>query len=353
MANGLFGTGAQIAPLRQTPIQPTGIPGSTFVRPQERQVGGNLRALADALGGLNSALQNYGAVKKAEAEDPQSRANQEWIAKRQQMTAEQLREEAKSGTPDGIRAREDALNALLGERANDDFRKKWLEYYNTEFDQTSGDASAEYQKMREEYAAGLPTEIARGNFFRLTGDHYRAWMEKDTETKVAYVKQQVNTTVTDSFRNSVDDARTAGKSAQEAAEIVFTKSASNRDFLGLSGQEQNETVFSLAQEYALKGDEDMARALLEGVRKGADGKALPPLVKIAGYTDKALRLLEQAGDMRDKNAKENSLQAQIEANDLESSGAFTGEEAKKRKGLGIWSDDELANMVDRDRKSVV
>lgn len=351
MAGGLFGTGARVAPIHQTPIQPTGIPGSTFVRPQERQVGGNLRALADALGGLNSALQNYGAVKRAQEEDPNARANQEWVAKRQQMSAEQLREEAKNGTPDGIRVREDALNSLLGERANDDFRKKWLEYYNTEFDQTSGDASAEYQRMREEYAAGLPSEIARGNFYRLTGDHYRAWMEKDTETKVAYVKQQVNTTITDGFRNDVDDARHAGKSAQDAAAMVFAKSAANRDFIGLSGQEQNDTVFALAQEYALKGDEEMARALLEGARKGADGKPLPALVKIPAYADKALRLMEQAGDMRDKKAKENSLRAQIEANDLESRGAFTEAEAEKRKGRGIWSDDELANMVDRSNRN--
>jgi hypothetical protein len=347
MADGLFGTGARIAPLRQTPIQPTGIPGSTYVRPQERQVGGNVQRLAEALGSLNSNLQNIGAVISAQEDDPNSRANREWIAKRQQMSADQLREEAKKGTPNGVRAREDALNALLGERANDDFRKKWLEYYNTEFDQTSGDANAEYQRMRAEYAEALPTEIARGNFYRLTDEHHRAWMEKDAETKVTYVKQQVNTTVVDGFRNSVDDARHAGKSAQEAAAMVFAKSASNRDFLGLSGQEQNDTIYRLAEEYALNGDEDMAKALLEGIRKGADGKPLPPLMKIAGYTDKAIRLLDQAGDMRIRKMRKDGLGSFMADDVLVLRGAFTEEEAKKRKGAGLYSDVELANMVDR------
>jgi len=213
---GLFGTGAQVRPLDQSRIQPTGVPGSTFVRAPVREAGGNVRALAQALGGLNSALLNYGNVKAQQEEDPQSRENRAWIAKRQQMSIEDLRKEAQAGTHDGMKVREDALNLLLGERANDDFRKHWIKFYNTEFDRTTGDAAGEYGRLRQEYAERLPTEIARGNFFRLTGDHYRAWMEKDTEEKVAYVKQEVNTTIVDGFRNTLDDALNIhGKTPQE------------------------------------------------------------------------------------------------------------------------------------------
>ncbi len=52
---GLFGTNAQIRPIKQTAIQPTGIPGSTFVRPQQREVGTNSQRLGEALAALNPA----------------------------------------------------------------------------------------------------------------------------------------------------------------------------------------------------------------------------------------------------------------------------------------------------------
>ncbi len=348
----IFGTNAQVAPLKQTALQPTGIPGSTFVRPQERQVGGNLNALASALGNLNSSLQGFANVKAQLEDDPQSRDNKEWIARRQQMSLEQLQEEAKNGTPDGIRIREDALNAQLAERANDDFRKDWLNFYNTEFDRTSGSAAEEYEKRRQEFAAGLPSEIARGNFYRLTGDHFSSWMQKDTEDKVTLAKQELNTTIVDGFRNSIDDSINVYKlSAQDAARIVFQKSAGNRDFLGLSGQEQNETIFRIAEEYALRGDEGVARALLEGSRKGADGRPMPPLVKIAGYTDKAIQLMDRAGDMRRKEVRKNGLAALVVDDALVAQGAFTPAEAEKRRNSGLYTDAELAGMVDQSNRA--
>lgn len=343
---GLFGSGVQAPQLRQVPLQPAGVPGSTFVRPQEVQTGGNLRALADALGGLNTALQNYGNVTAKQEQDPQSRANQEWIAKRQQMSIEDLRKEAAAGSADGVRVREDALFSLLGERANDDFRKRWTEFYNTEFDRTSGDASAEYERLRQEYASGLPNDLAKGNFYRLTKDHYSAWMQKDTEQKVEVAKQNIGTTIMDGFRNSIDDARGInGKDENEAAKIIFQKSAANRDFIGLSGQEQNDAIFELAREYALKGDEKMARALLEGERVGSDGKPLPALIKSSAYASKGLQLLEQAGAQRDQVWSKENLDAQVADNELIDRGAFNKAEADKRRGQAGYPDDRLARMV--------
>ncbi|MCX5518080.1 hypothetical protein OSH10_06505 [Kaistia defluvii] len=352
MANGLFGTNIAAPEIRQAQLQPAAVPGSTFVRPQQREAGGNLRALADALGGLNGALQTYGTVVAKEEEDPQSRANRDWIAKRQLMSTDQLREEARLGTPAGVRVREDALNALLGEKANDDFRTRWTAFYNTEFDRTTGDAAAEYERLRQETAEALPNDLAKAAFYRLTKDHQSAWMQKDVEEKTSYVKQQINTTVIDSFRNSIDDSLNIHKlDPAKAAEIVFAKSASNRDFLGLSGQEQNETIFAIAEEYALKGNEELARALLDGVRKCSDGKKLPPLSKIAGYADKSIRLIEQAGSIRDKNVREGSFKVRVEDDDLILRGAFTEAEAEKRRGTGVYTDPELANMVDQSKRA--
>ncbi len=343
---GLFGTGIRTPELGQRNLTPAGLPGSTYVRPQEQQTGGNLKALASALGGLNSALQNYANVQDREQDDPNSRDNKEWIARRQQMSLDDLRNEARMETHDGIRVRQDALELMLGERANDDFRKSWLEFYNTDFDRTSGNAEAEYERMRQEFAEGIPSEVAQGNFYRLTRDHFRSWMEQDMKEKVSYAKEQLNTTIVDSFRNSIDDAvNIHGKSAQDAAQIIFAKSASNRDFLGLSGKEQNDTMFAIAEEYAMRGEEEIARAILEGTRKGADGKTLPSLIDTSGYSVRGLKLLGQAADMRDKKAEEGSLNVRVEVDEKVALGEFTEAEAERYKETNIFSDSELATKV--------
>ena len=347
MPNGLFGTNIAETRIRQTALQPAAIPGSTYVRPQQQEVGRNLAALAQALGGMNSALQGFAQRQEQQQKDPNSDLNREWIAKRQQMTLEQLREEARIGSPDGIRARQDALDALLGEKQNDAFRQRWVEFYNTEFDQSRGDMSAAFEQMRSEYAANLPSEISRGNFYRLTEPYFGQWQQEDTKQKVGFVKEQINTTVVASFRNANDDMAAAGKTPEERATAIFAASASNRDFLEMSGQEQNDTLYALAQEFALKGDKDMVAALLRGTRVGADGRTLPPLATIPKYSTDSLKLIEQATSQWHQKASEESLSARLEADELVNGGAFTATEAEKRRTSGIWRDPELAQMVEQ------
>ncbi|WP_216330611.1 hypothetical protein [Rhizobium sp. X9] len=72
---------------------------------------------------------------------------------------------------------------------------------------------------------------------------------------------------------------------------------------------------------------------------------MPPLVKIAGYTDKAIRLMDQASDMRRKEARKNGLDSFVADDALVAQGAFTQAEADKRKGSGLYTDVELSNMV--------
>ena len=75
MPNGLFGTNIAETRIRQTALQPAAIPGSTYVRPQQREVGRNLAALAQALGGMNSALQGFAQRQEQQQKDPNSDLN--------------------------------------------------------------------------------------------------------------------------------------------------------------------------------------------------------------------------------------------------------------------------------------
>lgn len=330
---GLFGTKAQVAPLKQTPIQPAGIPGSTFVRPVQQEVGGNARRLAEALGGLNTALQGFAAVQQAEAEDPNSRANKEQVARLQQMNREQLAAEIASGSLDGQRVQRDAAELLLAERANDDLRTRWAEFYNTEFDRSTGDAKAEFERIRGEIAQGLPSEVSRGHLYKLSADFGRTWLEKDAEEKIANVKSEIATTVVGSFRATIDDAiGIHGKSAADAAKMVFEKSAANRVFLGMSGTEQNDTIFAIAEEYALKGRADIARELLASDRVGADGKKVPSLMSTREYGTKALRLIEQAENKAEQDYLDKDLNSRLGIEEKVRNGEFTQKDADALKG---------------------
>ena len=88
--NDLFGTRIATPQLRQTALQPAGIPGSTYVRPQQYEAGSNLNALANALGGLNSSLQAFAARREQKANDPNDEANRLFSAKVAQTSPRQI-----------------------------------------------------------------------------------------------------------------------------------------------------------------------------------------------------------------------------------------------------------------------
>lgn len=342
MAEGLFGTNQQAPQLQQTRIQPAGTPGSTFVRPPQVASGGNLRALSDALGSLNSSLNAYGSMKDKIEDDPNSRANKEWVAKRQQMSIEELRAEAEAGTHDGIRVRQDAVEALLGERANVDFRAEAMRRYETEFDIENGDFDSWFEGVRTEYAEGLPGDVAKGNFFRLTDGFKGSMLESNTSTRVTTAKTQINATIVDSWYTQIGDmiGTDGAADANQIAEAIFASSAGNKSFYGLSGEEQNATIWALAQRAAMDGNPDIAKALLFTKR---DGVAIG---EIPAYVTKAHGLIETGQGIRDEADNKNSLDVRLDVTQKVSVGTFTAEDAKALDGSPYYTPQQLAAMTD-------
>lgn len=339
MATGLFGTGTAPAQLPTTPLRPAATPGSTFVQPVRRQAGGNLEALANALSGLNGALVDFAKTKDAIRDDPNSRANQEWIAKREQMTLDELLADPDQGT--GVRVREDARSALLGERANLDFRQEWLTYYNTDFDRTRGDAKAEFEAMRQKYAGALPDEIARGNFYRNTNGYLDSVLTADTEEKVTTAKGQIGATIVDAWSLKINDMLAAGNADPEkiAAE-VFAAGEANSKFFSLSGQEQIAHVVALAEKLATEGQPELVKALLTTPRGDA-----PAISSLPEYASKTLKLTEAAQSVRDAADDKNSLDLRLDVNGKVLRGEFTAEDAAALDGTPFFNDSQLAGLV--------
>lgn len=348
MAQGLFGTSTPEAQLQQTRLQPTGAVSSPTVRAQQVQTGGNLRALTEALGGLNSSLINMAQVQDKIGDDPKSKANQEWLAKAQMMDQTELVALAASGEADGHRVREDALNSLLGERAYSDFVPSMETYFNTEFDRNTGDVAEEYDSQRERYAAALPNDIARANFYRLTETHRARIVGTVTDERIATTKQQINTTIVDSWYTQLTEAAKNGPLDPETvASSIFSSSKANEAFYGLSGTEQNATVFALASRLAADGKVAEAEALLDTARTAPDGSALPSLNQIPEYAVKGKSLIEAAKTAQSKAANEGSSQRRVDVYRKIQDGTLTLDDLTGDVEAGLFTEAQAASFVNQ------
>lgn len=348
MAQGLFGTSTPEAQLQQTRLQPTGVVSSPTVRAQQVQTGGNLRALTEALGGLNSSLLNMAQVQDKIGDDPNSKANQEWLAKAQMMDQTELVALAASGEADGHRVREDALNSLLGERAYSDFVPSMETYFNTEFDRNTGDVAGEYDRQRERYAAALPNDIARANFYRLTETHRARTIGTVTDERIATTKQQINTTIVDSWYTQLTEAAKNGPLDPETvASSIFSSSKANEAFYGLSGTEQNATVFALASRLAADGKVAEAEALLNTSRTAPDGSALPSLNQIPEYAVKGKSLIEAAKTEQSKAANEGSAQRRVDVYRKIQDGTLTLDDLTGDVESGLFTEAQAASFVNQ------
>ena len=343
---GLFNTRQPDPELPQRALRPAPLPSVVTVRAPEdasaQSAAKNLDALARALGMLNNSVNEYANVNEHLRQDPQSKANKEWIAKRSQYSFDELKKEAESNSADGIRIREDAITALLGEKAYSQFRSDWAQYYANEFDHQNGDMNADYEEKRKEFAETLPDEISRGRFYQLTQNHLAAWQQENTKEKIEEAQENVQTAVLDAFRNTIADGKNEGKSAEEISKQLFEASAANRSFLRFTGQQQNATMFQIAQEAAQNGDLELVKAIVEAPRVGAKGEKIPPLKNIAAFASKSLKLIEAAQSSKlSKNSEENT-RAYMALDDKVASGELSEEDAVQAQKSGLWTSQQAA-----------
>lgn len=337
MADGLFGTGVAAPGIRQVAITPAGLPGSTYVRPQQKETGGNLRALADALGGLNNALQTYGAAKAQSDKNPDSEANRQF----NDSIAGMSLEDAMKKYPDAKnRIQKDGVLSLVGSKAAYEFRQLVTEKYNNgDFDQANGDFNSWVEGLRKDYAKGLNDPAMQASFFRGTDNWTQQFGEQDLKRKMENTMVERDTAVVDEFRMIADDGISANKDPQEIADAIIKQSSENRTFRGLDGKSQNDTLFRLAEEYALKGRPELVKALLNNKRGG-----IGPLIEVSGYTDKGLQLIDRAETQQQQASNAKSFETRSKLDEDAMYGRVTEEQIVKAKEApgNEWLTDAMA-----------
>ncbi|RWN95126.1 MAG: hypothetical protein EOS05_10015 [Mesorhizobium sp.] len=337
MADGLFGTNVAAPSIRPVAIAPTGIPGSTYVRPQQKQVGGNLQALADSLGGLNNALQQFGAVSARADKDPDSEANRAFS---DSIAGKSLEEVIKTMPEAKNRIQKDGVLSLVGSKAAYEFRQHITEAYNNGgFDQAHGDFNSWVEGERQKYAKGLPDQAMQAAFFRGTDNWTQQFGEQDMKRKIENTMAERDTAVVDEFRMIADDGIAANKGPEDIADAIIKQSGENRTFRGLDGKSQNDTLFRLAEEYALKGRPELVKALLNNKRGG-----IGPLLEVSGYTDKGLSLIQRAETEQQQAANATSFKTRSKLDEDAMYGRLTEEQIVKAKETpgNEWLNDSMA-----------
>ncbi|RLP26594.1 hypothetical protein [Mesorhizobium sp. YM1C-6-2] len=335
--NGLFGTSINAAGIKPIAIQPTGTAGSTFVRPQQRETGKNLAALADALGGFNAALQSFGSVAAGDAKDPDSEANRAFADSIAGMSLEEAMEKYPEARN---RIQKDGVLTLVGSKAAYEFRQHVTEKYNSgEFDQNSGDFNAWVETQRQEYAQGLRDPAMQAAFFRGTDNWVQQFGEADLKRKLETTLQERDTAVVDEFRMIAEDGLGRLDSPEKIAQDIINQSSQNRTFRGLDGKSQNDTLYRLAEEYAAKGQPELVKALLHNRRNGVG-----PLIEVTGYTDRGLELVKRAEGIEADAANASSFRSRAKLDEDAMYGRLTQEqlEAARRQKGNEWLTDPMA-----------
>jgi hypothetical protein len=337
MAEGLFGTRIAAPNIAPVAIQPTGVPSSIYVRPQQKQVGGNLQALADSLGGLNNALQQFGAVSARADKDPDSEANRQFS----DSIAGLSLEDAMKKYPDARnRIQKDGVLSLVGSKAAYEFRQHITEQYNSGgFDQANGDFNSWVEGERKKFASGLNDPAMQAAFYRGTDNWTQQFGEQDLKRKMENTMAERDTAVVDEFRMIADDGIAANKDPNAIADEIIKQSGENRTFRGLDGKSQNDTLFRLAEEYALKGRPELVKALLNNKRNGVG-----PLIEVSGYTDKALGLIQRAETEQQQAANATSFKTRSKLDEDAMYGRLTEEQIVKAKDTpgNEWLTDSMA-----------
>jgi hypothetical protein len=327
MAERLFGQGVGLAELQTPALQPAPIQSSTFVRPQQKQVGQNAAALANALGGLNNGLLAYGraaAVQDQRLQDPNSDANKDFENSLYGKNVDELTAMAKEGNLPRVQA--DALSSILGFRVSDQFQTDTSSWAATEFDQSKGDLSAQLEERRQAVMRNLPNDAARAAFFKATQGYASRLVASDTDRRVNEAVGARNDGILAQYRTIVTEGLHADMDPAAIAAEVTKAGAANRAFAALDGPSQNAIVFSLAQEFAQQGRPELVKALLEDPRGGVG-----PLGQTAEYATKGLSLIEAATNVRDRKAGEDNLDLYMSVDKQVAEGTFTDKTAAALK----------------------
>ncbi|TWT10628.1 hypothetical protein [Reyranella sp. CPCC 100927] len=178
--------------------------------------------------------------------------------------------------------------------------------YSTDFDRVNGDVDA---MLKGVYTAA--TKGFEGDKVFMAG-FGSSWLSSVAKLRGQQVVDKSKDFQTDKiekvmgvFRVDIDNAVAAGDLSRLSG-IINSRYAANHSVLSMNKRDQDDIVWTLAQQYATNGRKDVVEALLN--HKGADGTMLRDRAKFAAHAE---GLLNKADDVAHKNGREGAIDERV------------------------------------------
>ena len=334
MAQKLFGAGVNPRGVEPEPIRPTPTPGSTYVKPQQIEVGQNAANLASSLKNLSGALSKYGARQERDNKDPNSEANKAVTDRMATMSTAELN--SMKITPEMNRIQRDALNVLQGSRAVDSFEEEWINYYNgvgegESFDQANGNARAELDARRQAHMNALPTDAAKAAFMKSSQGFYDRAMAGDMKRSVGTALVARDDAILSNYKRMVTEGLNNGTDPLLIADELFKSAGINKRLLELDGPSQNAVIYKLAQQMAADNRPQMAEAILNHDRGGVGS-----VMSSSEYSVKGIELIEAAQTRKDKADREDQVAVGYTNDEMIRNGTYNAGYAEQDRKKYPW-----------------
>ena len=274
-------------------LRPVANPVDTYSRPAaEAPADKQLMSLADALGGLNTALQRYGAV----AQQKQEKDSATEVQRRATTETPEAFEAWKQANPDKVRTI--AAQEVLGRQAAIRSAQATEQEYIEKFDKDGGDIN---EFLRARQAADLEgkspefqavyMQTMGGVSEKIRGRHQQYIAGRTTET--------IESGLISIYQQAIDSAISEGKSPEEAMAAIRQRRAGDAKFNGIPYARQDELLVEALRAHGEgKGGKDFIEGILNlpGKIVHSDGREqdIGPLgIRFAGKADTARNAARQ------------------------------------------------------------
>lgn len=248
------------------PLRPTAAPTDTFVQPRAAPRSNTFLQIAEALGTINPAVNNYLAGELDRRREESAVAAESAIAGMTLEEAKQAREEGTLDQWDDPFFRS-AFNYRYGERVGIFRANERLNAYQNNFDRDRGDIEAFVTENVEEDLEGGDEHYQRGYLSRL-GPFADRLRLQNAEHRSERMNQETRAGVFETFLQTAMDNLQMGAEPAQIAQAIRAQYEGNADLLDVPRREQDEVLVDVAARLAEDGHASLVDELLFDDRGG-------------------------------------------------------------------------------------
>jgi cytochrome c-type biogenesis protein CcmH/NrfF len=338
-------------PIGDVALQPQARPVDTYARPQAPNQGpSGLMQLAGALASVSPALQNF-----LQFQEDKSKKDAEDRAMRR-IGGMSFEEAQKAVTGGQITEMQNpwykaAFMKQYGERLAYQRMNEWTKEWETNFDKDKGSFD---DYVRQHMATDLEQYGNDPHFSGAYNQVLNQYSQRANQAQAQHQTEQLKLDsvggVYDTFMGQARVMMQDGKSPEEIVTALRSRYEGNRTLLHIDYRDQDKEMVRLAEAFANEGNLDMAKAILNGERTGADGTVLGPLSANREFQADANRILNAAESQLQHNNGKAAFDSRMGFNEQARTGNLDQEALTSyhRKNPGAFTDAQVISLINEN-----